>query len=557
MGASASVMDALEDASIAPFDASDIRSPRDAALEIGSLRSLLRKALVEQTGAMTPAQIKQYGEGLIEAGEFGLGENLLRAAISKSPYDLRVFHRYVAMLDKYIIVEGEGTAPCNLLADVQQLWATQAAAKQPTPHAMVIYGHLLRNARPPLTVEAHTCFTAAAKVSFPPAIFELGTLALSKGDLHGARRLLRSALEGDPASVETMNQLGLICHEVGDDAQAIAYFTGAIETDPALSYIHNNLGALLEKDESKTEMAEQHYRRVLELEPRDVMSRYNLARLLMARRAALCKLYDDGAAGFTMVPVDEQATVKALDDESLALLRVAVQLDPRDARTHNSLGYVLHNAARDFPAAEEAYRAAVALEPTQLTYLFNLAHLLGHELARYTEAAAIYNSLVTVCTLNDDARTMTHAKELLVDALQQASMITASVTESRERTERSTTLASVKLADERGGAGAINHMGSADGSISDALSHHASERQRVADSSPLASPTSSPRDFPQRRTGADVAAGDGRTAYGLPSRLQKGRIQAKSMRIRSRARRMSMFTFLDTAVEGPAKADAR
>ena len=67
----------------------------------------------------------EVNEVLIEAGDFRRGEKLLRVAISKSPYDLRVFHRYVAMLDKSVIGRGHGTAPAaSLLADVQQLWAT-------------------------------------------------------------------------------------------------------------------------------------------------------------------------------------------------------------------------------------------------------------------------------------------------------------------------------------------------------------------------------------------------------------------------------------------------
>jgi tetratricopeptide (TPR) repeat protein len=114
--------------------------------------------------------------------------------------------------------------------------------------------------------------------------------------------------------------------------------------------------------------ADQAFRMAINLDPKDAKPWVNLGWLLHFR----LKRYEEA----------EQA------------YRTAIDLDPKDARPWVNLGRLLHFRLKRFEEAERAYRTAIDLDPMDAWPWVNLGRLLHFRLKRYVEAEQAYRTAI-------------------------------------------------------------------------------------------------------------------------------------------------------------------
>jgi tetratricopeptide (TPR) repeat protein len=119
-----------------------------------------------------------------------------------------------------------------------------------------------------------------------------GTEALSAGDLETAEARFALALEYHPRFVEALVNLGLVDMQRGNFSRARLEFERARRINADLAQPHHALGVLAER-ERRPDVAGEHYREALRVNPGFAPSRGNLARMLFAAGR-----YDDAREQF-------------------------------------------------------------------------------------------------------------------------------------------------------------------------------------------------------------------------------------------------------------------
>ncbi len=175
-------------------------------------------------------------------------------------------------------------------------------------------------------------------------------------------------------------------------------FRAAERVSPRSSKVQYNLGNAYRR-RGELGLAVSHYRRCLELFPRYVPARRNLAvaltdigsseeavdilRGLVAEEPKRASLYNNlGNAYLALGRLTEAETA----------YRAAVSLDPASADTHNNLA-VIHQGRGNLPAAEKELREAVRLSPDSTRYRIALGDLFLKE-QRPQEARAAFAEAV-------------------------------------------------------------------------------------------------------------------------------------------------------------------
>lgn len=92
-------------------------------------------------------------------------------------------------------------------------------------------------------------FSSAARTepANPRIHYNLGTALLERGDLAGAERELRAAIESPLDKANALGQLGYLAAMRNDLGEAERYFTAAVEANPSNAETQFNLALLLEK----------------------------------------------------------------------------------------------------------------------------------------------------------------------------------------------------------------------------------------------------------------------------------------------------------------------
>ena len=186
------------------------------------------------------------------------------------------------------------------------------------------------------------------------------------GALDAAVDAYRGALAARPAFRKASNNLILALVRTGKGPEAVERARALVAQAPGDPDRYFTLG--LAQSEQDVEGAIQTFRRLLDLDPRHALARYNLA--LVLRRAdrlpeALAELERTLAiepraeAHYTMgVIYWHQGEL----DRATTALRAAVAAEPRYADAHYALGSVL-KAKRDLGGAAAALRRAIELRP--------------------------------------------------------------------------------------------------------------------------------------------------------------------------------------------------
>ena len=135
----------------------------------------------------------------------------------------------------------------------------------------------------------------ASTTPLPPKAADLnraGADALAAGDLPTAEARFALALEYHPRFVEALTNLGLVEMQRGNLARARLLMERARRINADLAQPHHALGVLAER-ERRPDVAAEHYRDALKVNPGFAPSRANLGRILFAAR-----MYDDAREQF-------------------------------------------------------------------------------------------------------------------------------------------------------------------------------------------------------------------------------------------------------------------
>ena len=96
------------------------------------------------------------------------------------------------------------------------------------------------------------------------------------GRLQDAEPIYQQILKSEPDHVDALHLLGVLAHQRGDHARAVAFIARAIGLDGSQAAFHNNLGNALG---SQGQLAEAiaSYQRALQLRPNYAEAHNNLA----------------------------------------------------------------------------------------------------------------------------------------------------------------------------------------------------------------------------------------------------------------------------------------
>jgi tetratricopeptide (TPR) repeat protein len=219
-------------------------------------------------------------------------------------------------------------------------------------------GDLLLKGQPPRAEEAVLYLTAALALrSDNPAVHSnLGNALRAKGDLEGAIRRYRHAVQIDPDFALAHNNLGVVLRGQGQLDGALAEFRQAVRLKKDYAEAHTNLGvALYETGQLDEGMAE--YRQAIEINKDLPEPHANLGVALL----------DKGQL-----------------DEALAEGRLAVRLKQDNAESHSDLGHSLYrNGELDEALAE--FREAIRLQKDLANAHFGIANVL-RDMSQLNEA---------------------------------------------------------------------------------------------------------------------------------------------------------------------------
>lgn len=214
------------------------------------------------------------------------------------------------------------------------------------------------------------------------------------GDLAGAERCYREALQRDPAEPTALALLGAVCLATERAAEAVCLLRRAVELRPGWAEGHEQLGLAMQAA-GDGEAAVAELERATCLGPHLPSTFYNLANALRDRGEADAAIWAyRRAIGVAPDFVEALANLAGVlidvgrSAEAAPLLERAVALRPADARLLRSLGIALRKAGNGI-AAEAALRRAADLAPGDAEAWNELGGVL-RERRRTTEALDCY-----------------------------------------------------------------------------------------------------------------------------------------------------------------------
>jgi tetratricopeptide (TPR) repeat protein len=232
--------------------------------------------------------------------------------------------------------------------------------------------------------------------------------ALGEKDLRIAIDGYRLRLRDDPRNAEALGRLGRIHSTLGEIEPALAYLRRALAVDSRSWLLHFETGLAL-AGARRHEEAVGEFRAALEIDPSIVEVNNNLAaaslaigRTDQAREAleAADRLQPDSAEIKTNLAVVFEREGQL--DRALALYGEALRLDPSHAEAHGNLGTLLVRLGR-VDDAELQLREALRLRPVYPAALKNLANVLAQS-GRETEAMDTLREAIRADPSDPDAR---------------------------------------------------------------------------------------------------------------------------------------------------------
>src|SRR5437764_2311502 len=252
--------------------------------------------------------------------------------------------------------------------------AMQLDPKMPEPALNL--GILLLHTEPSAAIAPLTRAVALLPTQSRPRTL-LGLAYEKSGNEKNAESAYEGALALDPKDTETSLHLAQLYLQEGRGKDAEAKFEAVLLAEPESRLALAGIAQSLEV-QKKAEAVEA-YRNYLKVEPGDAAAREHLVHLLIANdknEEALAEL-EKSEAG-------KPASVESLKlradvligekkwGEAIVALKQAAALAPNDARLRGGLGRT-YLQQRDFANAEKELKAAIQLEPKNVTYWKDLA----------------------------------------------------------------------------------------------------------------------------------------------------------------------------------------
>jgi serine/threonine protein kinase/tetratricopeptide (TPR) repeat protein len=286
--------------------------------------------------------------------EFRLAERVARAGLERNPRDFWLIFRLGTSLAMQVAPPAgqAGLGRVQFAVDNHGLPSRKARAEEACRYLQV----------------------AAALRPDPLVYSNLGAALLFAGDLDGAIRELKHAIELRPNYAMAHINLGTALYHKRDLDGAINAWQTAIQLDPNSSGAHNNLGNALQ-DKGNLEEAIREFRTAIELDPHLAPAHDGLGTALHGRNQL---------------------------DAAIIEHQVAIQLDPDVALFHNRFGIALETKG-DRDGAIREFRAAVHLQPNAALFHMNLGRLL-HDKQDFAEAIHELQSAVRMDTKLEPAR---------------------------------------------------------------------------------------------------------------------------------------------------------
>ena len=216
------------------------------------------------------------------------------------------------------------------------------------------------------------------------------------GALDAAEPLYRRILQAESNHVDTLHLLGVLTHQRGDNAEAIALIDKAVEAAPGVADYHANRGTVLQRLGRLAE-AEAALRRALDRDAAHVGAHFNLG-LVLAGRDRVAEAAEHYAEAARLSPnladahLNLGAALQGLGqaEEALAAHGRAADLLPGDPRPWTNRAISLRHLGRLAEAAEALGIATTlgggASDPATLAALAAALHAAG----RLTDAAERY-----------------------------------------------------------------------------------------------------------------------------------------------------------------------
>ena len=240
-----------------------------------------------------------------------------------------------------------------------------------------------------------------------------------------SQALFRQAISVTDNNYLAHNNLGLALENLGSGSEARAEYLKSLTARPNYAEAGNNLG-ILEARSGRYEEAERRLTQVVSLTPSHSVAWHNLGKVRAAvgnadaARAAFVRSIEL-APDFTMPRYDLAGLEISLGHwrEARTVLRALLERSPEIVNGWVNLGYV-ETKLRDFIAAEESYRQAVALGSSQAASNLSLQLIEQGKLTEAKEFAKISNDVSALHRLGEAMRLagkLDEAREILREVL--------------------------------------------------------------------------------------------------------------------------------------------
>ena len=208
------------------------------------------------------------------------------------------------------------------------------------------------------------------------------TRFLGGGDWERALETARGWLAEDPESPPAHLGAGQALVNLKRYAQAQPHLAKALAGNPRHGFAHR-LASIVHFHGSRFEKADEHIQQALALQPNEGMHWFHLAWMrhqqgaleVAAKHATRAlELRPNDADIINLLALCERRDAKA----QLAQYRRALALDPENSLVHNNLGAHYLGVDKDYEAAEQSFRRALTLNPSEKTFQRNLFLALRH-----------------------------------------------------------------------------------------------------------------------------------------------------------------------------------